>query len=382
MLRIMKPAKACLLLLWSTLMTFGLGCTASSHSSNSANITDLSLNPDKLAPPIFGLKPASSTSSASSPFRFTFNAYGDAGWAKTHVAKPAYTGGFKAAFERFDPSRELIGDINYINWETTVGTECNQFWAPPTASTFAFLSHPHDLLDAINIGFNLIGLANNHSFDCLNSGEGIGPLQTHRHVQEISKQITDQPNDLSVLFSGVFQLPSEEPRIAAIPMGGRGAIPVTFLSAYVGGDLQHCKHMLCEPALAKYAQKMGEQQGLRVLALHSWNASSHERLKSVLRSWLEQGLIDVGIGSGPHIAESINIVKTPRGARVMATSLGNFIHPSLASQPNNVVLRTQWIYDPSTQGLRLDDVKGTVAGCVGEECRKGTTRVYFASQEH
>lgn len=376
----MKASKAYLFLVCSAILIFGAGCNSRLKSASSDNITDLLLNPEKEGSANFALVPASSTSSGSSPLRFTFNAYGDAGWAKTHVSKPSYTGGFKAAFERFDSSRELIGDINYINWETTVGTKCDQFWAPSTASTFAFLSHPQDLSDAINIGFNLVGLANNHTYDCLSSPEGVGPLQTHRHVQEISSQITSQPNNETVLFSGVFQLPNEEPRIAEMSIGAGESIPITFISAYVGGDLQHCKHMLCDHALVQYARKMGEQQGLRVLALHSWNVSSHERLKSILRSWLKQGLIDIAIGSGPHIAEPISIVQTPRGPRVMATSLGNFIHPSLASQPNNVILRTQWIYDPSTQHLQLDGVKGTVASCVGEECRKGTTRVYAVPQ--
>ena len=115
------------------------------------------------------------------------------------------------------------------------------------------------------------------------------------------------------------------------------------------------------------------------MALHSGDLSSHQRLKAILSSWLSRGLVNVPIGSGPHMSEAVAVVKTPRGSGGLATSLGNFIHPSLSSQPNNVVMQTTWSFDPDRQGLRLDQARTTTVGCDGEVCRQCATRSYAVS---
>ena len=56
-----------------------------------------------------------------------------------------------------------------------------------------------------------------------------------------------------------------------------------------------------------------------MLALHSWNKSTHAQLKQILRTWTRQGLVDLAIGSGPHIAESIEVIPTKDGTGRVAT---------------------------------------------------------------
>ena len=304
---------------------------------------------------------------------FSFNAFGDAGWADTHVSRPAYQQGFKRAYQRFDPQRRLIADLNYINWETSVGNVCSAFWSPPSGSTFAFLTRPEELADAVAMGFNVVGLANNHSYDCLRSPEGNGPLQSYGHIARLKQDL--QARGTAALFSGVFQTPESESPALSMPVA-KGQVPVRLLSAYVGGDAAHCRQMVCDKAIERYAGAMGSHRGLRVLALHSWDSGSHQRLKAILRAWLSRGLVDVAIGSGPHVAESVAVVQTPRGPGVLATSLGNFIHPSLSSQPNNVVLQTTWSFDLVRQRLRLDQAGTTTVACDGEVCRQGASRRY------
>ena len=308
---------------------------------------------------------------------FTFNAFGDAGWADTHVARPGYGSGFKKAYLRFDPKKSLIGDINYINWETSVGRVCSSFWSPASGSTYAFLTRPEELKDAVGLGFNLIGLANNHSYDCLSSPEGNGPLQTLGHINQLRHQL--QSSKQTALFSGVFQSPDQEAPAVLMPTPA-GEVPVRFLSAYVGGDASHCRFILCDKGLERYAKSMATQPGLRVLALHSWDPSSHRRLQSTLRSWIARGLVDVAIGSGPHVAERVAVLSAPRGSAVLATSLGNFIHPSLASQPNNIVLRTAWKYDAGANSLRLRSLRATTVACRADMCRQTQTKSYTLPQ--
>lgn len=292
---------------------------------------------------------------------FSFTAFGDSGWADTHVEKPIYTGGFKRAFVDFDSINNVLGDINYLNWETSIGTHCDQFWSRLTPSTYAFITHPHELEDVADLGFNLIGLANNHTFDCIRSSEGIGPIQSYRFIHELSV------NKPGTFFSGIFKQPSEEPVQAEIELA-QGNVPVTFLSAYVGGDDKHCKNISCAINLYKAKNAFKDRKRLRVLALHSWNKSSHKKLKSILKNWISLNLVDIAIGTGPHIAESVEIVKTNYGNKLLATSLGNFIHPSLSPQPFNIVLQTRWRIQQYNQEPTLIEAKAIKASCDGGKC--------------
>lgn len=298
---------------------------------------------------------------------FSFSAFGDSGWARTHVSRSVSNGGFKRAYASFDPTREFLSDINYINWETSVGVVCGEFWAPSSSSTYAFLTHPQELSDAISLGFGLIGLANNHAFDCVRSPEGRGPLQSAFHVASLNKTLASAGNPL--LFSGVFSAIPPSPA-QGFYRAGKVDIPISFVSAYVGGDSQHCKNILCDRSLGIYKKQMASARGLRVLALHSWDAASHSRLKSILSSWLREGLVDIAIGTGPHVAESVSLLKTPRGSGVLATSLGNFIHPSLSAQPRNIVLVSAWSYAPSSGVVSLNSLKSVGVSCDGSNCRR------------
>jgi len=300
-------------------------------------------------------------SQPNSAIEFSFTAFGDAGWANTHTRNAKHTGGFKRAFLRFNNKQESLGDINYINWETSVGTQCDQFWSKQSASTYAFLTHPKELEDAMDLGFNMIGLANNHTFDCIRSKEGNGPIQSYRFVKELKNKKPE------TVFSGVFAQSNQEPAKANLSLP-QGTVPVTFLSAYVGGNQSHCANMSCAINLAKSKSTFTDKKRLRVLALHSWDKNSHQQLKSILRNWINLNLVDIAIGSGPHIAESVEIVNTKHGKKILATSLGNFIHPSLSAQPYNIVLQTNWKIDPQSQEPRLITAKAIKASCDGDSC--------------
>ena len=310
------------------------------------------------------------STSDSETIEFTFTAFGDSGWAETHTGKPSYKGGFKQAFKSFDPNKMTLGDINYINWETSIGTHCEQFWSSLTPSTYAFLTHPKELKDAIQIGFNVVGLANNHSFDCLRSNEGNGPLQSYNFINSIRKT---NPN---AALSGVFEQKNQEPIKLNIETE-QGLIPITFASAYVGGNQTHCSNMLCLMNLGSIKGAFADTSRLRIVALHSWNKATHNELKSALKNMVRENLADIAIGSGPHIGEKIEVIQTSHGEKIIATSLGNFIHPSLSPQANNVALQATWQLNNQSKRFNLLTVNGIKISCDGESCtNKGSFKIF------
>ena len=334
------------------------GCVTSSPSLTAeAGISDFH---EKAAP----------NKNSSKAIEFMFTAFGDSGWAKTHKSKPSYGGGFKQAFKRFDPNKTTLGDLNYINWETSVGTHCEQFWSKLSPRTYAFLTHPKELEDTIDLGFNVIGLANNHTYDCLRSKEGNGPLQTYKFVKSIR---TQNPN---IALSGVYEQRFQEPTQINIKTK-QGIIPITFASAYVGGNQSHCANMLCIINLGAIKKPFADTSRLRILALHSWDKATHTRLKAVLTTMIHENMIDIAIGSGPHIKEQIKIIKTSQGNKILATSLGNFIHPSLSAQANNVALQSVWSFNAQSKVFKLLEANGIKISCDGGECvNEGKQRIF------
>lgn len=309
--------------------------------------------------------------SSDSKFSFTFNAFGDSGWARTHTVNPAYEQGFKKSYYRFDPKQKLLADLNYLNWETSIGNHCKEFWSLPTPNAFAFLTVPEELSDAVSLGFNVIGLANNHSHDCTRTKEGDGIVESAKHARNIKFAAKSQNN--SILMNGISENPNHEPAAADMTFA-EGRVPVKLLSAYVGGKNSRCDKISCDINLNKHAESMSGHKGLRILALHSWDEASHLKLKSIMRQWIANDWADVALGTGPHVAETVELVSTPKGTRVIATSLGNFIHPSLKPQKNNIVLRTKWQFDPDDDSLVLQWLKTTEISCAFENCRRIKTR--------
>ncbi|MFM9104751.1 MAG: hypothetical protein ACKOPS_26965, partial [Cyanobium sp.] len=70
----------------------------------------------------------------------------------------------------------------------------------------------------------------------------------------------------------------------------------------------------------------------------------------------------------------------PKGPGVLATSLGNFIHPSLSSQPYNIALLTNWQLQPASGRVQLLQARRTIIGCDGETCRRGRTDTLWSAR--
>ena len=91
---------------------------------------------------------------------------GDAGMALTNKQPLPLTqplpgdnvaANFGARLDALDRTgKSYRGDLSFINWETAVGKRCNRFWAPPTRSTYSFMSHPDNLKARSNVDLTLL----------------------------------------------------------------------------------------------------------------------------------------------------------------------------------------------------------------------------------
>ncbi len=269
---------------------------------------------------------------------------GDSGWTRTHTS-PAPLAGFGPALERLQRTGQVVrGDLSFINWETVVADSCQTFAKPYVAGkSYAFISRAENLDQALAAGFNLVGLANNHSRDCSRTGDGLTSMaSTHRAATRLAAE--------SRLFHGVGAVGDERtPTIGKFSVGGKN-VRVAFASGYLGiprGEGVSAKDDV-EP-LMKAMQDADVD--LRILALHSTDAGNQALLAEVGATFVTRYGGDVVLGSGPHVWRPVRVLRKPDGKTgVVFESFGNFLHPALAAQSKNFVGRV--LFDRASLGVR------------------------------
>lgn len=251
---------------------------------------------------------------------------------------------FGRMLDRFDPTgNSYRGDISFINWETVVGTRCSQFWAPPAPQVFAFVSHPDNLIEVYRRGFNLIGLANNHTRDCLAGENGIdGALMSARHMERLERELSGP-----WLWHGVGT--QKVARVKTFNVKGR-QVRVAFASWYIGGG--DCTYVTCVTDEETVLRSLRDANAdIRILAIHSWNAATQMDLVNTGVRFIRYFNGDIVFGHGPHTLKPVRIVESASGKRgVMFESLGDFIHPYLSGGPDNIIGRV--LFDIDTLELR------------------------------
>ena len=251
---------------------------------------------------------------------------------------------FGQRLDAFDSTgKSYRGDLSFINWESTVGNRCNQFWAALGPRSFAFTSHPDNMPELYRRGFNLIGLANNHTRDCPNAEEGVdGSYASARHMERLSQQI-----DANWLWHGVGT--EKTAKVRTMKIKGKD-VRVAFASLYLAeGD---CTYVTClKDELTVLRSLRDANADIRILAMHSWTGATQQQLVNIGVNFLRNFNGDIVFGHGPHRWKPVRIVESPTGKRgVMFESLGNFIHPSLIASSQHLIGRV--LFDINTLQLR------------------------------
>jgi poly-gamma-glutamate synthesis protein (capsule biosynthesis protein) len=201
------------------------------------------------------------------------------------------------------------------------------------------MSHPDNLIKAYQKGFNLIGLANNHTRDCpcADNWEN-GALVSANHMKRLTEELK-----ANWLWHGVGT--EKTANIKTFDIKG-GKIKVAFANIYMGGG--DCSYICCQSdELIVLNSLRDADANLRILSIHSWNAETHKQLIETGVQFIKYYKGDIVFGNGPHSVEPVKIIESPITGKtgVMFESLGNFIHPSLKANSNHIIGRVLFDLD-------------------------------------
>jgi len=258
---------------------------------------------------------------------------GDSAWSGLRApSSPA--SGMKAALNKFDPSKKILkGDLNFINWEAGVGERCSSYFNVD----YAFMSNPDAVMDAFEHGFNLFGLANNHSEDCSSGfdpgGQTVsGAVASARYMKNLSHQ---KP----MLWHGVGPSAGlSSPSILTFSVKGK-LVKVVFGS--VAFQDWQCVESTCEAQVQSLFNQMRDAAGdLRILSLHSQGSAAFNRGKSWAEKFIRDYNGNVVFASGPHTWAGVKVLERATGGKgVVFHGLGNFLHNQVARNPDNMIGR-------------------------------------------
>jgi len=261
--------------------------------------------------------------------------FGDSGWSWTHQDDPL-PAEFGLALDEFDSKAiSLNGDLNIMNWESVVAYSCAKWHAPyRPGRSYAFLSRPENISQAIERGINFFALSHNHTRDCPDiDGAGTpGQIATFKEINNIRE---DNPN---FLWHGIHLVSDQKvlPAIKTFQVKGR-VLKVAFASAYTSRE--SCPYATCIEDIETILHNLKNANvNFRILSLHS--QGGQELLVDTAKRFIKDFNGDIVFGHGPHIWKPVRVIPKENGSRgVIFESLGNFLHPSMASQEKNIIGR-------------------------------------------
>ena len=260
-------------------------------------------------------------------------AYGDSGWSWTHESPPIQAE-FGQALDDFSPSGEIYrGDLNFINWETTIGYNCEQWHAPYVRGrSYAFLARPENIEQAIERNIENFALSNNHTRDCIYNNETNenGQISSLIYLNQINQ---DYPN---LIYHGVNTENKNIPALIKKSIKGKN-IQIAFASYYTGRE--ECPFSVCANDADQLIQNFKKLTAdLKIMMIHTMNDQT--KLVEVAEKFIREADGDIVFGSGPHRWKPIRYIKKANDrTAIIFDSLGNFLHPSMAEQPRNIIAR-------------------------------------------
>jgi poly-gamma-glutamate capsule biosynthesis protein CapA/YwtB (metallophosphatase superfamily) len=232
-------------------------------------------------------------------------------------------------------------DLNLLNLEASVTRTCTKF----SGKEFTFATSPATVIDFAKWGFNMIGLANNHSLDCVN------PRSRHEIAAAIGEVLKEAPN---TVFHGVAKNERELLKVAIQVIRGV-KIGMVSVKGWANGSHANIANLANRRKIFTALQKANVD--VRILMYHGGEELSRKPTPSniqVEHEFISQFDGDIVFAHHPHVMQGIEILKKQDGKNaVIFHSLGNFLHDGLSRSQDGMMARVQ----VDRQGLITDSVQ-------------------------
>ena len=254
---------------------------------------------------------------------------GDTGWTESDPQHDKNE--FSAVLRSFDPGGLLLqGDLNFLNWESSVGPSC-QKW---NQVQFPFLSPPAALKDALDFGFNLFGVSNNHAEDCAKFDDKTsGVMRTRYELSTLAKgqemlwHGIGMSHEISKVSTRIFQLKGKKIKVAFAA--------VSFLNWRTHSTSRGEGHYHGEDILQSMQRSDAK---IKILSVHT--QSTLEQGKSYASRFIKEAGGDIVFAQGEHKWGEVEAIeKTNGGKGIVFHGLGNFSHRGCVSNHKNILAR-------------------------------------------
>lgn len=254
---------------------------------------------------------------------------GDTGWTESDPELKKSE--FSSLLRSFDPEGLILGgDLNFLNWESSVGPSC-QKW---NLVQFPFLSPPRALKDALDFGFNLLGVSNNHAEDCAQFDEKTtGVMRTRYELSTLAKgkemlwHGIGKSHEISKISTRIFQLKGKKIKVAFAA--------VSFLNWRTHSTSRGEANYQGEQIL----QAMGRSDAkIKILSVHT--QSTLEQGKAYASRFIKEAGGDIVFSEGEHRWGDVEAIEKSNGRKgIVFHGLGNFSHSGIVSNHKNIIAR-------------------------------------------
>lgn len=219
-------------------------------------------------------------------------------------------------------------DVNLINLEATLATQCTKF----AEKTFAFVMTPDALAEYLKWGMNFIGLANNHSTDCV---EPWPYGQIEGIVRSLQLRFPD------TRFHGVARNASKLVKFPAARSVRGVNVGMVSVKGWDNGAWTPLANLANRKKV--FAKLKAMPFDLRILSLHGGVESTRQPglvVAEVAREFIENYDGDVVFAHHPHVMQGVEVIRRKNGRTgVIFYSLGNSLHNGLSMKGDGMAAK-------------------------------------------
>ncbi len=232
-------------------------------------------------------------------------------------------------------------DLNLLNLEASLTRTCTKF----SSKEFAFATSPASVIEFAKWGFNMIGIANNHSLDC------VSPRSRNEISAAVGEVLRQAPN---TVFHGVAKNERELLTVAIQTIRGI-KIGMVSVKGWANGSRANIANLANRKKI--FTALKNTDVDIRILMYHGGEELSREPTPSnilVEHEFIAKYDGDIVFAHHPHVMQGIEILKKQDGKNaVIFHSLGNFLHDGLSRGQDGMMARVQ----VDRQGLVTDSVQ-------------------------